>query len=237
MRFSGTLGRGWVLLGLMSLVGPQAVGQSTTQLWLDYVGNRNVKKNLGFTSEVSLRQLVSRGEWTKLSVKGVGQYHPEKWLGIIGGLTLQQVWQSPEANTFEIRPYGGGLVDLFIWGNVRLEFRSLLEFRLIRSADDGSSDSDWRWRNRLGVTFPINEKYFINKTLYGIVDLEAFSDVTGELTEAFAGRLRWRAGLGYIFTGFWRIELIYTLQESRTTADEEYESTDHIIRFRVRHTI
>jgi len=237
MRIPGTLGRGWVLLGLLALLASEATGQSTTQVWLDYLGNRNVMRNLGFTSEVSFRQLVSRGEWTKLSVKGVGQYHPEKWLGIIGGLTLQQVWQSPEANTFEIRPYGGGVVDLFIWGNVRMEFRSLLELRMIRSADDGSFDSDWRWRNRLGVTFPINEKYFINKTLYGIVDVETFSDVTGKLTEAFAGRLRWRAGLGYIFTGFWRIELIYTLQESRTTTDQDFESTDHIIRFRVRHTI
>jgi hypothetical protein len=147
------------------------------------------------------------------------------------------VWQSPEANTFEIRPYAGGLVDLFIWKNVRMKFRSLVELRMIRSSDDGSFDSDWRWRNRLGVTFPINEKYFINKTLYGIVDVEAFSDVAGDLTEAFASRLRWRAGLGYIFTGFWRIELIYTLQDSRTTTDDVFESSDHIIRFRVRHTI
>jgi hypothetical protein len=120
-------------------------------------------------------------------VKGVGQYNPEKWLGIIGGLTIQQVWQSPEANTFEIRPYVGGLVDLFIWKNVRMKFRSLVELRMIRSSDDGSFDSDWRWRNRLGVTFPINEKYFINKTLYGIVDVEAFSDVAGDLTVYAAG--------------------------------------------------
>ena len=221
---------------LVALLSSRGAGQSTTQVWLDYVGNRQVKRNLGFQSEISLRELVSEGEWTKLSVKGVGQYNLKKWLVLIGGLTLQQVWQEPEANTFEIRPFGGGLLDLFVLGNVRILFRSLLELRLVRATDEETFSGSWRWRNRLGVNFPITDKYFINNTLYGIVDVEAFADLADGLDESFASRLRWRAGLGYIFTGFWKIEFIYTLQESRTTTDQVYETSDHILRFRIRHT-
>jgi hypothetical protein len=226
----------WAVLLLVALLSSRGAGQSTTQVWIDYVGNRQVKRNLGFQSEISLRELVSEGTWTKLSVKGVGQYNPKKWLGVIGGLTLQQVWQEPEANTFEIRPFVGGVLDVFVFGNVRTEFRSLLELRLIRATDEGTFSGSWRWRNRLGVQFPITDKYFINNTLYGIVDVEAFADLGDGLDESFASRVRWRAGLGYIFTGFWKVEFIYTLQESRTTTDQVYETSDHILRFRVRHT-
>ncbi|MCK5573011.1 MAG: DUF2490 domain-containing protein [Bacteroidetes bacterium] len=236
MKVVGLLRGAGVILFLLTIPVSRSAGQSTTQVWLDYVGNRQVKRNLGFQSEISLRELVSEGEWTKLSVKGVGQYNLKKWLVLIGGLTLQQVWQEPEANTFEIRPFGGGLLDLFVLGNVRILFRSLLELRLVRATDEETFSGSWRWRNRLGVNFPITDKYFINNTLYGIVDVEAFADLADGLDESFASRLRWRAGLGYIFTGFWKIEFIYTLQESRTTTDQVYETSDHILRFRVRHT-
>ena len=92
----------------------------------------------------------------------------------------------PEANSFEIRPFGGGLIDLFVFGNVRVMFRSLVEWRLIRSADEGAFESDGRWSNRLGVRIRLAEKYLINKTLYGILGLEALADLKGTLSDTFA---------------------------------------------------
>ena len=79
------------MLGALALLVPEAAGQSTTQVWLDYAANRNVEKNLGLTGEISFRELIAKGEWTELSLRGVSQYNPEGWLGLIGGLTLQQV--------------------------------------------------------------------------------------------------------------------------------------------------
>jgi len=110
-----------------------------------------------------------------------------------------------------------------------------LEQRNFKNLDTHEWETTYRPRVRLESLIPINRKsYYENKLWYGIVDAE-FLFTTDDVQERFANRIRVRTGIGYRLNATSRFELIYMLQRSRNGINEDFSSTDNIIRIRYRH--
>jgi hypothetical protein len=72
--------------------------------------------------------------------------------------------------------------------------------------------------------------------LYGLTDFEIYADVAGdEVEERYANRNRFRLGLGWRQDLEWRVEFLYTRQNSKNTLVGDFENSDNIYRIRVKH--
>jgi len=91
-----------------------------------------------------------------------------------------------------------------------------------------------RFRNRLEFQVPLNrEKVSDDGARYLLADWEWFIPLS-DPAERFASRQRVRAGLGYRPHAAWQFEGLYIWGRSRDTTAESFQTTDHIVSFRVK---
>jgi hypothetical protein len=76
--------------------------------------------------------------------------------------------------------------------------------------------------------------YSGDKLWYAIVDGESFIVLDQDVNERFANRFRLRAGIGYRISYSFRVEFVYTLQQSKNTIEGDFSTTDNIFRFRLK---
>lgn len=160
-------------------------------------------------------------------------------IDLLGGATFVYNFQEQADNTFEIREMLGFRVH--ITPNRRVLTRLLVrgENRNLLNTETKDWSSSNRFRVRGEALFPFNSSTMFNKDklLYGLLDAEWFIGLDQDLNERFANRFRMRAGVGYRFNYNFRVELLYSYQESRNQQDDANPTQDNIYRFRVRHFI
>lgn len=143
--------------------------------------------------------------------------------------------QSDTYSTLELRPTVG--VRYHIRPDRRVHTRIYLRYenRHFKNLEEG----DWTQTNRLRIrpellyTFQ-RKSYHDDDIWYGIMDIEWFATLDGDQEERFANRFRTRLGLGYRHNYSFRFELIYALQQSRNTIEEEFIRSNHILYFRLK---
>jgi hypothetical protein len=113
------------------------------------------------------------------------------------------------------------------------------EQRNIKSKETDEWTSAYRSRFRFESQIPFNNPTMFNKDKlwYGIVDAEWFIVIDEDVKERFANRFRFRSGIGYRINYNFRLEFVYTYQESRNQYDDNTYSRDNLYRVRFRHFI
>jgi len=156
-------------------------------------------------------------------------YQLRPWLEIWGTLSGIYTDNKHKSDSWELRPVAS--VKFFIPNKQKLKLYSFIRFenRFIKQDDK----LKWipRIRNRLGLKAPLvkKEKAWTPKTFYMLADVEPI----WRLDEKRLEILRFRGGIGYIFSKRLRVEFIYHAELS-ATENESFDHTKNIWRLNIR---
>lgn len=231
----------WVLVTPLPAVA-QEIEESDTQVWFQYQQQYKIREKLRGSWDFGYRELVSTedalGEWSRLHLRGDLLWVHSKRVSFEGGIGSYYTFSDKVTDLFELRSYQGAIVfwpmTMLAGRELDLRHRFRLEQRWINQRNTGETDFGWRFRYRLATFIPLNSSTIGDKSWYLPLMGEAFSDLGGDTPEFFAARLRLTAGLGYVISGNWTLELRYTAQKSRDTVLDRFTTTDHIFDLRIR---
>ena len=201
------------------------------EAWGDYNPYFEISDNIQLFGEVGFRTQLKNVK-NRQFISSINISHKiTSWLEILGGVRDFYSDLNIGLDINEIRPWLGGKVSFSGPGDIKISNYLRSEYRSIRIIDY-KTDSSFRFRYQLGVTFPIWSNLTKESILSGIVDVEVFADTKDGFIETFAERMRFRFGLSYNWIKSLRFELFYTAQRA---GKERFEVDDHIFRFQMKH--
>jgi len=232
-------GRPWFLVGLLAYgtLGAPTIARAqdeepiSNEYRITIFPNYPVKENLsGFGYLGYVNNPDKDYQLYYLGFPGWNWIVKPRVLQIWGGLFGIFTDNKDKADKFELRPFAG--VKVFVPNDFKWNIYnfSRYEYRATKDLDT----HDWtyvnRVRTRFGVEFPLTsrEHAWSKKTFYGLADVEPFYRFDHHTVDP----LRIRAGLGRVFAGHCRAELIYHVQFTRPNGPLEY--TDNIFRLNVK---
>jgi hypothetical protein len=186
---------------------------------------------------VGTQHLVSGDDpWRRLVIKPSIEWYPIPFVDLISELSYIYTKQKTGVNTVEWRPDVGFRLN-FLQQRMTFRTNTRFEYRHVHYIETDENLNTLRFRARVELVYPITNRSIRDpKTLYALTDFEVFADLAGdEVQERFAGRNRFRIGLGWRFDQEWRTEFIYTRQGSRNTLEQDFETSDNIYRIRVKY--
>ncbi len=206
------------------------------QLWFEYMLNYPFANSFNLESAFNYNTLVNTPRWREFSYAATLEYSVYPQLEVLAATTLSRTSQTESYNTVEIRPTIGA--RYFFTPNKRIQTRLLLRLdqRNFKNLDTEEWEQAYRPRARGEVIIPINKNsIFQDKLWYAMTDVEWLFKADDDVDERFANRFRWRVGGGYRLNYNLRFEFLYMLQQSKNGIDENFESSDNIFRFRLKH--
>ncbi len=240
LNWSGMFKFKSVLIAALLFINGAGVCSQTTsdsQLWMDAELNYTYKQRFLFQDELSYQTLVSGGSyWYSLNSTPAFEFNLNPHIDLITSVPLSYTLQGRKMSTFEVRAMVGSRIYLTPALRPQVRFLVRLEERWAYDRAIDNWDIGNRIRLRAEVIYPVNKKsYFEDKMWYFIGDTELFLSTTQDINERFANRTRFRMGVGYRLNYKMRFEGIYTLQFSRNTIDDDFNSVDNIIRLRFKY--
>jgi hypothetical protein len=210
-----------------------------TQLWLSFQTQRKVGEKTRVFGTLGYEELMSKerffGEWTKLYVNGGASYDLSKRLLIAGGVGVYYTYQPEIADLFEFRLWQEGTA---FWPDSPGAVRRLVFVHRLRLEERITESEGWgfamRLRYRLDTKIPLNKYTLEPGAFYLPVAIEFFADVIDEVPEFFAKRSRATIGLGYVMNKNWTLDLRLHRQRSRSTIEEDFTRSGHVIDFAVK---
>lgn len=235
--------RSWYVVALLlaALWVPASVNAQedvTGQVWVDYLTDWYVTSQHLVELEVGPKTLFSGGQWWgELTITPAYEFVAGHRFELVVRTLFSWVRQNNALSTFEIRPVLGFRLYILQPNETRFMVRDFnrVESRNIRYDDSGNWDTTWRYRNRLEAQMAINHEHLADDhTMYLLADVEAFVNLGRAAEERFNDNWRIRSGIGYRLKYEWRFELLYTLQLSKDTLLASFETSNHILRLRLK---
>lgn len=226
------------LITLFILLSFSARGQqSSTQLWNEYMFNVPFGKAYNLELAATYSTVLESPKWRSLDFQATPEWAVSRHLDVMGAVLVGSTVQNESLTTFEIREMLGARIHFTPNRRILARLLVRLEQRNQLDREIDSWETSHRARIRAETIIPINKKSMSagDKLMYSILDAEGFVVTDQNVMERFANRYRLRAGLGYRFNNSFRLEFIYTLQESRNTLEGDGITTDHIFRLRLKH--
>lgn len=208
----------------------------SSQLWNEYMLNYPFANswNVEFASTYST--VLETPKWRSLDFQVTPEYSISQHVDVMGALYGGQTFQNQSLSTFEIREMLG--TRIHFTPNKRILTRLLIRFEQRNQLNQETDVWQHSTRSRLRAesVIPLNKPTMGSgdKLWYAIADVESFFVMDQDVQERFANRLRVRAGIGYRINYSIRLELMYTLQQSKNILDGNFETTDNIFRIRVK---
>lgn len=207
------------------------------QLWTEYMLNLPFANSWNIEFATTYSTVLGQPKWRSLDFQITPEYSVSDHLDLMGSIFAGTTYQNTAVTTAEIREMLGARVHFT--PESRILSRCLVRFEQRNQAnrESGEWEHSTRTRVRAETIIPINKKsmYAGDKLWYALVDAEFFFVMDQNVQERFANRFRLRTGIGYRLNYSLRLELMYTLQQSRNTLESGYETTDNIFRIRVKH--
>lgn len=208
----------------------------SSQSWVEYMLNYPFANswNVEFASTYST--VLESPKWRSLDFQVTPEYSISQHLDVMGALYGGQTFQNQSLSTFEIREMLG--TRIHFTPNKRILTRLLIRFeqrnQLNKETDIWQRST--RSRVRAESVIPLNKPTMSSgdKLWYAIADVESFFVMDQDVKERFANRLRVRTGIGYRINYSIRLELMYTLQQSKNTLDGDFYTSDNIFRIRLK---
>jgi hypothetical protein len=212
--------------------------QSNEQLWFEYMLNHPFANVYNIEGTFTYSTLLDKPRWKTYEFQVTPERSITQHFDVLAALLVSSTTQNDTIDSYEIRPMIGARVHFTPHQRILTRLFLRFEQRNLKSTETDDWEKSGRIRTRLETQIPFNKPtMFAGDGLwYGIVDAEWFFVVDQDVQERFANRFRFRAGVGYRLSYTWRFELMYTLQKSKhTIEDNDYTSTDNIFRVRVKH--
>ncbi|MEK6782429.1 MAG: DUF2490 domain-containing protein [Bacteroidota bacterium] len=205
------------------------------QAWFEYMLNLPFANSFNLENAFTYSTLAGTPKWRAYDYSATVEWSVNQNIDLIAQSVFSYTNQTETYNTFEIRPVIG--TRFYFTPNKRIQTRLLLrlEQRNFKNLETKEWDQVQRPRARGEVIIPINkDSYYEDKLWYAITDVEWFFKIE-DVKERFANRFRWRIGAGYRLSYSVRFEFLYMLQQSRDAIDGDFETSDNIFRFRLKH--
>jgi hypothetical protein len=220
----------------------QDTGDTSNQFWFAYQYERRLGEHSRFSGSLGLEELLSSGlllgDWSRLYLTGAASYDLTGYLRLAGGLGLYQTFQPEFENTFEVRLWQQATM---YWPDVHGPWRRFVLTHRLKLEERFSHATDWglalRFRYRLATSIPLNTHDLETRSFFLPLSVELFADVGEEVPEFFAATNRLSAGIGYVMSERWTLDLRYVRQSSRDTLTDTFDTTDHIIYFSARTSV
>ena len=243
---------GAVVAGGLLLCGPRpAAAQANLQLWgnlvFDWVNSNRLAYEIDLEPKTLLSAPAGDPDWRNLDVTPNVEFSPKPWLDLVLDTTIGTTKQTDDVDSVEVTPRFGARFHLFSRAQRfhpreraparRYVVRDFVRFEA-RNFYYSGGDMDYsyssRFRNRLEFLVPLNkERLTDDGARYLLTDWEWFIPLDDQ-DERFANKQRIRAGLGYRRDFKWRFEALYIWTRSRTTIEDDFETSDNIINIRVK---
>ncbi len=224
-----------IIAFVLSGFGFTGAAQVNEQLWFEYMLNYSFANSFNLENSFQYSTVMNAPKWRAFDYMATLEYSVTQHIDLIAYTGLSYTEQLDSYNTFEVRPGLGTRVYLTPANRVQVRVLLRVDQRNFENLEDNTWTQSYRPRIRFESLIPINQdSYYKDNMWYGIADVE-WLFVQTDLKERFANRFRMRTGLGYRLNGRLRFEFIYMLQQSRNGIDQQFESTDNIFRFRVKH--
>ncbi len=210
--------------------------ESSNQIWNEYMFNIPFANVYNVELAANYSTALESPEWRSLEFQVTPEWSISQYVDVMGGILLGSTIQSESTTTFELREMLGARIHFT--PNKRILTRMLVRFeqRNQLNQESGLWENSHRSRIRAEAIIPINKQSMFagDKLWYGILDVESFLVLDKNLDERFANRFRLRAGIGYRISYGTRLEFVYTIQQSKNTIDDNFNTTDNIFRFRIK---
>lgn len=209
-------------------------GQSSDlQTWEDYTLNYPFFSNYNLKYNGAYKSAFGNEDWKSIDNDVTVERILSSKIDISLSGLISYKKQTDSYNTLELRPVLG--FRYHFTGIEHNPIRILIRFenRHLKNLEDDTWTQTNRLRIRTEWRVRINRKSFDqNKLWYGIADAEWFATLANDQEETFADRGRLRVGLGYKLNYTYRFELVYILQLSRNTIEDDFNGTVNIFNFR-----
>ena len=211
-----------------------SVEDTYVELWADLTLIKNFKPKWSYGGDLGYRTTLGNNIYRLLYVRPHIEYQLRPHLSILGGIGSFNTLGSEISNTYEIRIFqdlnisGPTLKWASFFHRIRLEQR----FFMYQSDE---LDNDFNIRGRYMIGFRTNQFSIFGgeKDYRASVSFEPFFPLGEEVVEIFANSTRFTVGLAYLVSEQFRIELDIIAQRSKVFAEEDFNSAEYIIRFRL----
>ena len=207
------------------------------QTWIDYTTNNWINSEWLYYGDYGIRGLISNEDWSQYTVNPAFLYRSDEKLTFHAGSRLLYTNNDSISNTFEARPWQGAR---YIWPRFKrfyLDHYLRIEERFVWYTNTDEFEFSLRSRYRIRLRTMDFLLPLIPTKFTSSVSFELFMDITSEIYETYVGRNRLTFGLGNHITKDLLIELDYILQKSRKEDISDFETIDHIFRFRIKHNL
>lgn len=211
---------------------------SSEQLWFEYLLNYPFGSVYNLENAFTYSTDLHQPKWRAMEYCPTLERSFTRHVDAQVAFTTSYTQQNDTSNTLELRPMIGARIHFT--PNKRILTRLLMRFerRFFQDRESLDWDKSSRSRLRAEAIIPINRRsYAEDRQWYGVVDAEWFFVMDQDVNERFANRFRLRAGAGYRLNKKLRFEVLYVLQEAKNKIGEDFYTSDHIFRFRVKHYI
>ena len=228
-----------VLVGVAAPAQAQVPDDTNTEVSLGYEFRRRIKERLRNFGDLVYERRIdpdfpsgSQNEW---STTGGLSYDINKRLRFEGGLGLYYTDRPDLTDTLETRLWQAATVD---WPNGPRGMKRFTLHHRFRLEERFRKTEDWsfalRFRYRLAISLPLNHSSVGPRTFYLPLKAEFFFPLGDDIEKLFAKQARYTAGVGYVFSKSWTIELRFAQQRLRDTIDADIRVTDHLVQLRVK---
>ena len=213
-----------------------SVQSQSKQVWAEYMLNYPFANSFNVEFALTYSTALEQPKWRSVDLQLTPEYaiseHVDVMAGVFGGKTLQD----ESITSSEIREMIGARIHFTPHKKILTRLLVRLEQRNMLEEEANNWEHSTRSRFRAETLTPLNKKTMFegDNLLYLILDAETFI-VDEDVEERFANRFRMRSGLGYRINYNFRVEFVYTLQESKNTIEGDFYTSDHIFRFRLKH--
>ena len=208
-----------------------ATEEVTFQQWVDLNASIPIAEDLFVGGDVGLRGSLETQDWSTVYARPTVSYRVSNWLHPAAGFNIVNTSNTLTEDVLEFRLFQDAnlrvpnISIVGIGGRVRFEQRFFTY---------ETSESSWYARLRFQVDVKSPELVVGTQEFFAQVAYEAFLPVINPPSdELFMARTRLNFILGHRVYPSWYYELIYILQSSRTSLDEELELLDNVLRLRV----
>lgn len=207
-----------------------------SQIWAEYMLNYPFANSWNVELAGTYSTLLESPRWQSLDIQVTPEYALSAHVDLQAALLYNRTHQYQSLSSTEVRAMIGTRIHLTPFSRVLTRLLLRLEQRNLYYTETDTHEQSYRGRIRLETVTPINRKTMFDgdKLWYAIADVEAFLPLE-QVDERFANRFRIRVGPGFRLNYTWRFEFLYTLQASRNTIAGDFETTDNLFRFRVKH--
>jgi hypothetical protein len=207
---------------------------SSFQIWLDYDHTYKLNDKWRFFSDYGFREQSE--QLFRLHARPSFAFKNGNLLEYRAGLGLFYLFGPDRLGLAEIRPWQGILLS---WPNFgRLHFKNYMRFeeRFTFLVNDNFDNYSIKWRYKIGLKVPLNNRSVAEKTFFIPLSFEVFFDIFNENQFLDNDRIRFEAGLGYRFNDRTTLTVLYTLQEtyyqefSIINFNEGFKQIDNVLR-------